>query len=75
LTTNRQDGVAFFWERESINPSSRLIRITESADGGIGEIKLAQSSLGRPKVILQLPVSSEEVAEALRGELQKLLGP
>jgi hypothetical protein len=72
--SNRQDGVAFFWEQERINPSSRLVRITENAAGGIREIKLAQSSLGGPNVILPLPLTNEEVAEAVRGEIQKLLG-
>lgn len=66
-------GASFFWERKRTNPSSRLIRISERADGGIREIKLAQSSLGGPDVLLPLPASCEAVAEALRGELRKLL--
>jgi hypothetical protein len=71
--SNRQDGAAFFWEQERINPSTRLVRIAETADGGVKEIKLAQSSLGGPDVIMPLPVSSEDVAEAVRHELRKLL--
>lgn len=72
--SNRQDGVAFFWERERINPSTRLVRIKENAEGGIAEIKLAQSSLGRSKVTLPLPATNKDVAEAVRAELKKLKG-
>jgi len=67
-----QNGVAFYWERKRVNPSSRLIRITERADGGIAEIKLAQSSLPGPDVIMPLPVTYDGVAQAMRSELRKL---
>jgi hypothetical protein len=53
--SNRKDGVAYFWEQERNSPSSRLVRISENAAGGIREIKLAQSSLRGQDVILNRP--------------------
>lgn len=68
----RQDGVAFFWQDRLTQPSTRLVRIKESADGTVVEIKLAQSSLGGKAVVLPLPATSEQVAHAVRTELHLL---
>jgi hypothetical protein len=68
----RQDGVAFYWKQVRTQPSSRLVRISETANGAVGAIKLVQSSLSGPEVFLKLPSSNEEVADAVRVELVKL---
>jgi hypothetical protein len=71
----RGDGYAYYWHEIKKRPAStRLIRITKTAAGDVGKIKLAQSSIAADRdIFLPLPTSPEQVAEKVRTELARLL--
>lgn len=75
LAEIRGDGRSYYWRAIKKAPrSSRLLRIRESGNGEVVEIKLAQSSLdGGHDVLFPLPASNDEVAVSVHLELSRLL--